>query len=187
MWFKIVTVVWFVATVFVTFILCCPTKIRQGFFMDTSEQNVAKIRSGMTLAEVERIIGGPPGYYTFSEDVRFRSVSGEISFARPNTIDWTTYRGTITIFDGQYTLDGSSPEGMRKPAGIVDSVTWQPFVRVPGRNDPWPNIGLRVGCCVFVSVFLYGIFYRRFRGKSTTVLPPTAPHHAGGASASDSP
>jgi hypothetical protein len=62
-----------------------------------TRENAEKIRLGMTLAEVEAILGGPPGNYTgvfFKRDVSV-PLTVEGSAGRQQ---WTDTRGVVIVF-----------------------------------------------------------------------------------------
>lgn len=67
--------------------------------VDTSQAMANKIRPGMTLEEVQQIIGAPPGDYRSGATPEFQFVSGH---RWPNVITWTSDRGRIDVTDGEH-------------------------------------------------------------------------------------
>lgn len=120
-----------------------------GLRVDTSRATADRIRPGMTLAEVEQIIGAPPG--TYGVEPHFRFVSGN---RWPYPVDWSSPGGHIEVIDGEFgfTRDSSTGQAMntdmRKPDGIVDSVRWYPATE---RGGSWEEIGAR-------AVLVYTLF-----------------------------
>ncbi|MCE9567386.1 MAG: hypothetical protein K8U57_35750 [Planctomycetes bacterium] len=100
--------------------------------IDTSQEAAARIRPGMTMAEVEQIIGGPPGDYRYRGATRFQKVSGN---RWPYTQQWTTFDGQIEIADGYYGIQYPPDNGAKvypgseswsTADGVIDSVKWSP-------------------------------------------------------------
>jgi hypothetical protein len=56
-----------------TYWLTCPR-------LSINEETCAKIRLGMTRAEVEALIGGPPGYYGYKPEIALDPEQGPMQF-----------------------------------------------------------------------------------------------------------
>jgi hypothetical protein len=121
------------------------TSIWRGWLLDTSEATAKKIQPGMTLAEVQEIIGGPPGRYTLSSDAEPQKVSGMLP---RSVVEWRTYHGTITVVDGYSGGDGGGP-----PKGTVDFVWWK-----PSKSSPWEPWLVIVPSMV-AACFLYWMYF----------------------------
>jgi hypothetical protein len=149
--------------------------------IDTSEAAAAGIRPGMTVQEVEQIIGGPPGDYRAPAHVQFRKYAGN---QWPNVLEWTTYNGRIEVTDGVWGIQEPPPRGAAAhyaPAsgklvswstgdGIVDAVRWSP-VDTPRNN--WKSAEVwfwRPLFCFGFTWFAYAALRSRGQGSS-----PTAP------------
>ncbi len=146
-WYMILLITWIAVTVFVVLVFCIPYHVCHSWFMDTSQATVQKIQPGMTIAEVERIIGGPPGSYVFAQAVKFRKVGS----ATPNEISWTTRDGTITVGDGASLTNGGG--WLKKPNGIVDWAKWEPLEG----GSIWDNPGSWIG--VVAVLVLVGVLW----------------------------
>jgi len=123
MWFKLVVI-----AIFLAFVLNRPLKVVRGSFMDTSKETAAKIQPGMTLEEVEQIIGGPPGRYVLAEE-KTTIRKGLRKLQEPIVIVWEGYQGTIEVADGMSGQTEFCPHPGIEPDGIVDSVSWKPYDR----------------------------------------------------------
>lgn len=124
MWLRVVNLTWICGLPLVLLYALSGNYIK-GWFIDTSRTAADRIKPGMSLAEAEQIIGGPPGDYRFDPGSDFQNVTGS---CWPHYVEWTTYQGQITIQDG-YTVLWPPRGGPRKPSsldpdGIVDEVRW---------------------------------------------------------------
>jgi hypothetical protein len=144
---------WLVGVPSVAIFVCFGTPPVRGLFLDTSVGAAAKIRPGMTIAEVELIIGGPPGDYVFSED---SSPPIYVGRSGSNHVLWMTYAGIIDVSDGKW---GEAPDenghyvywNTRK--GTVDSVKWEPF---PARHQSnWNVFKVTAAACFLIPLLFY--------------------------------
>src|SRR5205085_4519040 len=95
--------------------------------IDTRQETAARIRPGMTRAEVEQIIGGREGDYRVWARPEFQAVHGN---RWRRVLTWTCYHGRIEMEDGEYGI-GRHPVTGRidhwsTSRGVVDSVRWSP-------------------------------------------------------------
>lgn len=61
-------------------------------------ENCARIQWGMTQAEVEAIVGGPPGQYDSVDEFQYDGSSP----SRPADLEWTSSHGTLEVdMDGR--------------------------------------------------------------------------------------
>lgn len=120
-----------------------------GLTLNVGPETAARIHPGMRVAEVERLIGSPPGEYRYSGATRFFVVSvgcGE------NRIEWFTGRGRLVLVDGH--------SGRRCPNssdGVVDDVRWE-----PSDDGRWASevVTFAVGC--FAIAFCpFAVYLRR--------------------------
>jgi hypothetical protein len=122
-----------------------PSAVWKGWFIDTSRATAAKIRPGMTIAEVEQIIGGPAGKYVFPEASQGQLMSGN---RWPNTIEWVTYDGKIVVRDGEWGFGVAHPDTKTidtwsTAKGVVEHVYWEPYD--PSKANPggfWVLVGV---------------------------------------------
>jgi hypothetical protein len=134
-----------------------PTSPQKGLSLDTSAAAAAKIRPGMTIAQVEQIIGGPAGTYLYPEDIQPRFICGN-NF--PNTIEWVTYDGKIVVTDGMWgfggardTEFGTTLDSWSTAKGTVDSVRWEPCPPSKAKlGDFWGMVG---GSFIFALLSLW--------------------------------
>lgn len=124
--------------------------------VDTSRAAAARIRPGMTLSEVEGVIGAPPGIYLHGGDPRFTFTSGS---RWPKTVNWSGPDGHVVVYDGEFGFAQTS--GLRKPDGVVDSVHWYPLT---GRDAPWESLGAHA---LLIYVLFFGVYagYRSLRRR----------------------
>ncbi|WP_439632205.1 hypothetical protein [Gemmata sp.] len=153
--------------------------------IDTSEEAATGIRPGMTIQEVERIVGGPPGDYRSPEPVRFRKYSGN---QWPYVLEWTTYNGRIEVRDGEWGIQGPPPsratahhdpnsselQEWSTADGVVDSVRWS---AVEPQRSNWKLAEAafwRALFCFGFTWFLYAALLRHNRG-SNPATPSSGP------------
>jgi hypothetical protein len=145
---------WLVGVPLATAYASYPPSAWKGLFLDTSADAAAKIRPGMTIAEVEQIVGGPPGKYVFPEDIPLQFITGN---NWPNTIEWVTYDGKIVVTDGMWGMGGVTEFGelntWSTAKGTVDSVHWEPCPPSKAKLDEfWGMVG---GSFVFALLSLW--------------------------------
>jgi hypothetical protein len=164
--------------------------------IDTSPATAAKIHPGMTVVEVNQIIGGPPRDYRIGVITKFNLVSGS---DWPNYITWTSCHGRIEVIDGRYgfrpvALPGATPSQEKGDMGdgrygvvvttpreiksyctadnIVDSVKWEPVA--DGGPYPWVHIG-RVTVLSFAAAFALYCCWCYGRGRAAEDASPASP------------
>jgi hypothetical protein len=151
------TIGWLVVVPVVALVLCCHTVIF-GLTLDISPSAAERIRPGMSLAEVERIIGGLPGDYRFAyelpsdsifpyeppDDYRLISVSIPVRGGKwPHRITWVTYQGEIEVIDGEY---GIAPRLRTLTVLFVPPAGPQSTIQVanPRRESPGTYLSVSV-------------------------------------------
>jgi hypothetical protein len=95
---------------------------------DTGREVYRRVRAGMTLEEVGRVIGVPPGDYRLEED---RTVSFFGETRGPQLTSWVSYRGRITVGDGDIYYAKPVLRLENPPDGVIESVWWSPAEQDP--------------------------------------------------------
>ncbi|MFO0823269.1 MAG: hypothetical protein U0792_09130 [Gemmataceae bacterium] len=171
MWFRRAAVVLLIPLLALGYVYCFQPQVVRGWSLYTAEANAARIQPGMTLAEVERIIGGPPGSYVFSFPSITRSQNTFSSVnkrAVPNVLVWQTHQGRIEVRDGDYwPRDITAIPGI-EPDGLVDSASWKPYAPSTAERDARNLIFAGVVAALLFSVYLV-------LRRSRTSTPPVAP------------
>lgn len=78
----------------------------------------AKIRPGMTLEEVERVVGGPPGRY---DGVRSVSTNAPFIMGTDGRREWTGEQGTLVVMPDE---NGCVSDVAFYPAAAVERDAW---------------------------------------------------------------
>jgi hypothetical protein len=111
--------------------------VLRGLRLDTSEAVVERVRKCRTLAEVEQVIGGPPGNYCWTHHDKYRLQAGWIV---PHYVDWSTPRGVVSVVEGYSYCTGS---GTTTTSGHVHEVLWRPA----NEPNPWFTLIVSVAGC----------------------------------------
>lgn len=152
--FIILSFLWLVGVPVVAMYLTDPRFALSGRLVNTSEETAAKIRPGMTIAEAEAIIGGPPGEYLEKGEHFFRFASGN---EWPHVTLWVSSQGEIAVCDGWYGIQRNQSgehEGWSHTTGIVQSVSWK-----SRRDGDESTSKLRVILCILFPSTLFTIWY----------------------------
>lgn len=145
---KLFRAVWFVVVPLVALRVWCDRAVR-GWWLDTSATAAERIKPGMTLAEAEQIVGGPPGEYHLAPPTIFRC-----SFNGPAPY-WIVWRAA----DGGIVVNARSDDGSWGP-GAVRSVHHE--VPVEGINwDELASWSWRVVVCFGVPFVVWRVGRRR--------------------------
>jgi hypothetical protein len=166
----LLSIAWLIGVPLLAAFIFYPAAARKGWFMDTSRATAAKIHRGMPIAEVEQIIGGPPGDYVFPEDIQWRFTSGN---SWPNNMEWVTYDGKIVVTDGERGIGAGQDgkiEAWSTAKGTVDSVLWLPYAPSKANlGDFWVMVG---GAFILALLSLW-IVHNGLRWAKTQ--PPAKP------------
>jgi len=150
--------------------------------IDTSNATAAKIQRGMSLAEVEQIIGGPPRDYRIGVPSRIQFVHGN---HWPTIYRWESNDGRIEVKDGEHGF-GHDPAtgGLRSwstSRGVVDWVIWYPTPEEERGWHPAAAVGGYAAAFFGFAFALYFILWLCAPGgadKTPDPSPPVAPARA---------
>lgn len=134
-----------------------------GLRLDTSQANAQRIKPGMTIAEAEAILGGPPGDYRIDGECEIRFVSGN---CLPTITEWHTREGRLQLHQSCCLLQPPGPNDRKRTPedwlnDRIERVEWSPAM--PSVHP----LGYLFGCFA-TSLAVYALF----RGIVFARTPP---------------
>jgi hypothetical protein len=132
----------------------------RGLFLDVSPSAAERIHPGMTLDEINSIIGGPPGDYRVTDHPKphFQRVSICVGVGSPPP---RAHRFWSTTFGGTIDVEYGYMIGPADPNDRAGNVAYTPPKEPDMTYLFWDaGYGVAYGMCFIVTWYVFGAFLR---------------------------